>query len=139
VEAVDALDVVSTLSGDPEPVADRDSLDHQYAVLCLDLADRLDVVLIGINFDLTRLQRAGKGAGQSASGGSDNVVQRRRVRRVLTGPYAVMLGDFGMHAERHWLRLGWEVRKPLRPAEPLDLDARDVGDICHLNRSLLPS
>jgi hypothetical protein len=131
VEAVDALDFVSTLSGDAEPVANRDPLDHQYAVLCLDFAERLDVVLIGINIDLTRLQRAGKGAGQSACGGSDNVVQRRRVGRVLIGAYAVVLGDFGMHAEHHGLRLGWEVGEPLRPAEPLDLHARYVRDTSH--------
>jgi hypothetical protein len=139
VEAVDALDLVSTFSGDAESVANRDPLDHEYAVLGLDLPERLDVVLIGINIDLTRLQRAGKGAGQSASGRSDDVVQRRRVGRVLIGAYAVMLGDLGMHAERHGLRLGWEVSEPLRPAEPLDLHARGVGDFCHPQRKATPS
>ena len=37
-----------------------DTFDEQYAVLCLDLANDLDLIAFGIHLDLTYLQRAGE-------------------------------------------------------------------------------
>jgi hypothetical protein len=110
VEVVHARHLVAVRGGNAEPVTNRYPFDHQDAVLRLDLADRIDVVLIWIDFDLTRLQRAGKGAGQSAPGRGDHVVERRGMSRILAGADTVMLGDFRVHTERHGLLLGWEVR-----------------------------
>jgi hypothetical protein len=106
-----------------------DALDHEHAILGLDLADGPDVVAVRIDFDLTRLQRAGKRAGQSAASCGDNVVERDRVGRVAVGIDAVVLGDLGVHAERDRLALGGQVGEPLRPAESLDPHPGDVGDL----------
>jgi hypothetical protein len=120
VEAVHALDIGAAVVGHAQAVPHVDALDHQDAVLLLDLADRLDVVLLRIDFDLTRFQRAGEGAGQSAAGGGDNVVECGGMRRILLGLDAVVLGHLGVDAERDGLRLGRKVREPLWAAEALD-------------------
>jgi hypothetical protein len=92
-------------------------------VVLVDLADRLDLVLVLLELDLTRFQRAGEGAGQSPAGRGDDVVERRRVRREGVRRDAVVLGDLGVHAEGHRFVLGGQVRQALRPAEALDADA----------------
>jgi hypothetical protein len=120
VEAVDALGLLATVLWDGQPVTHGDATDHQHLLVELDLADRLDVVALGIDFDLTRFQRAGEGAGQSPAGGGDDVVERRRVRRIVLRRDAVVLGDLGMHAECDRVVLGRQVRQPLRAAEALD-------------------
>jgi hypothetical protein len=97
-----------------------DAPDDEHLVLELDLADRLDVVALRIDLDLTRFQRAGEGAGQSAAGGGHHVVKRRRVGRVLLGADAVVLGHLGVDAEGDGLVLGGQVGEPLRAAEALD-------------------
>jgi hypothetical protein len=136
VEPVDSLDLLSALGGSCEPVANRNALDHEHAIVGLDLAERFDVVLLGVNFDLTRLQRAGKGAGQSPSGCGNNVVQRRRVRRVRSRVHAVVLGDFGMHAERHGIRLGWEYASRCGPPSRL-IFTREMYEIAATARGKL--
>jgi hypothetical protein len=83
VEVVNALGVFATVLGYGESITDSDALDHQHAVVRFDLADRLNVEPLTLDLDLTRLQRAGEGAGQSAAGGGDDVVERGGVRRVL--------------------------------------------------------
>jgi hypothetical protein len=83
MEAVDALCLLATVCGNRETVVDHDPLDHQHVVIGLDLADSLDLEHVAVDFNLTRFQRAGKGAGQSAAGGGDHVVERGRVRREL--------------------------------------------------------
>jgi hypothetical protein len=45
-----------------------DPPDHQHLVLGLDLADSLDLEPVTLDFDLTRFQRAGERARQSAAG-----------------------------------------------------------------------
>ena len=62
VERVHPLSFLPAFLGDREPVAHVDALDDQHAVLGLDLADGLDLVAVGIDFDFTRLQRAGEAA-----------------------------------------------------------------------------
>jgi hypothetical protein len=128
VNVVHSLRVRPSLCGYREAIVDSDSLDHKDAVLGLDLAGGLGLVSLGIDLDLTRLQRAGKGAGQSATGRRDDVVKRRSVRRILRRVDAVVLGDLGVNPECDWALLRWKVRQPLRPAEPLDPYPRDVGD-----------
>jgi hypothetical protein len=83
--------------------------------------------VLRIDFDVTRFQRAGEGAGQSAARSRHHVVERRRVRWVLLGTDAVMLGDLGVNPERDRLLLGREIRQALRSAEPLDAHARHIG------------
>jgi hypothetical protein len=100
---------------------------HEHAPHIRDLADRLDLVALRIDLDLTRFQRAGEGAGQSPTGGGHDVIERRRMRRVLLGPDAIVLGDLGVHPECHRLGFGWQIRQPLRTSQPLDPHTRDIG------------
>lgn len=131
VHAVNSLDVSAPVLRDDEAVIDPDPLDHEDAVLSLDLAGGLDVVALGIDVDLTRLQRAGERAGQSPTGRSHDVVERRGVRRILLGIDAVVLGHLGVDSERDGALLGGQVGQPLGAAQALDPDLRDVGDFSH--------
>jgi hypothetical protein len=103
-----------------DPVMHSDPLDHEHAVLVLNLALGFDVVGASLNLDLTRLQRAGKGARQSAGGCRHHVVKGGGLRRELVGVGAVVLGDFRVHPETDRLVSSGNVSQALRPAEPLD-------------------
>ncbi len=89
-------------------------------VLFKDISDRLNLVSVGLDFDLTRLQRAGKRAGQSPASGRHDVVERRRVRGEVRCGDPVVLGHLGVHTEGDRLVLGGQVGQALRAAEPLD-------------------
>jgi len=117
------LGLLAPVLRDGEPVAHGDAADDEDLVVELDLPDRLDVVALRVDFDVTRFQRAGEGAGQSAAGGGDDVVERRRVRRVLLGVDAVVRGDLRVHAEGDRLLFGGQVGEALGPAQALDLHA----------------
>ena len=117
---------------DPQPVAHLDALEHEHLVLDDHFAGGLDLVVLALDLDSTRLQRAREGAGQSAGRGGDDVVERRRVGRELGGIGAVVLGDLRVHPEGDRLRLGREVGEPLRPTEALDADVRSVDDFAHV-------
>lgn len=121
----------ASLVGDREPVADVDAFDYEHVILGLDLAGRLDVVAVRIDFDLARLQRAGEGAGQSAAGGGDYVVEGGRVRRIAVGIDVVVLGNLRVNSKSDRLGLSGKVREPLRAAEPLDPHPGDVADFAH--------
>jgi hypothetical protein len=92
MNCVHALGVRPAFLGDGESIVDPDPFDHQDAIVGFDLADRLDQVALGIDFDLTRLQRACKRARQSPAGGRDDVVERRCMRWILRRIDTVMLG-----------------------------------------------
>ena len=100
-----ALGILPPVFGHAEAVVDGDSLDQQHVVLGLDLTNRLYLEPVPVDFDLTRFQRAGKGAGQSAAGRGYHVVERRRVRWVLVRRDVVMLGHLRVDTEhdRHLL------------------------------------
>jgi hypothetical protein len=105
MEAVDALGLLALVLRYGQPVVNGDPLNHEHAVAGEYLADRLNLVPLRIDFDLTRLQRAGEGAGQSAARRGDHVVERRGARRELIRIDTVVLGHLGMHAESHRLAL----------------------------------
>jgi hypothetical protein len=110
VERMHPLYVLAPVRRHGDPIMDPDALDNQHAILGLDLADRLDLVALRIDLDLTRLQRAGERARQSPSGGSHHVIECRGVRWILVRTHPVVLSHLGMHAEYDRLRLGREVR-----------------------------
>jgi hypothetical protein len=99
---------------------DPDALDHEHAVLVLDVAPRLDPVVALLNVDLTRLQRARERAAQSAGGRRDDVVERGGLGRVPLRIDAVVLSDLRVDAEPNRLVAAGDVGESLRPAEPLD-------------------
>jgi hypothetical protein len=120
VNCVGALGLRALVPGHADPVVHADPLEDQHAVLVLDLAAGLDVVPALLNFDLTRFQRAGKGARQSAGGRGDYVVERGRLGREPLRVGAVVLGHFGVHAEAHRLVGGGNIGQPPRPGDSLD-------------------
>jgi hypothetical protein len=61
---------------------------------------------------LTRSQRAGKGAEQSAAGGGDYVVQCGRVWVFLAGLDPVVLRDLTVYAEQYRLVFGGDASLP---------------------------
>lgn len=103
---MDALGFGSSVGRDGKAIRHADALDHQNLVIEHDVADGFDLVALRIDFDLTRLQRAGKGAGQSAAGSRHNVVERRGTRREVLRVDAVVLGHRGVHSEHDRLGLG---------------------------------
>ena len=96
---MDAFGLLSLFWSDGESVAHVDAFDQQHPVLGLDLAQCLDFVPLRIDFDLTRFQRAGEGAGQSPARRGDDVVQRRRVRFEDVGRHLVVLRHRPVHPE----------------------------------------
>jgi hypothetical protein len=106
VKSVDALGLVSPFRSDGESIAHVDAFDQQHPVLGLNLPHRLDFVAFRIDFDVTRLQRAGEGAGQSPPCCRHHVVERGRVRWVILRAHAIVLGNLGVNAENHRLALG---------------------------------
>jgi hypothetical protein len=93
MEAMDSLDLLAADVGNPEPILNGDAANHENLVLEHNLADRLDLVALRINLDLTRLQRAGEGAGQSAARSGHHIVERGRMGWVVLGADAVVLRD----------------------------------------------
>lgn len=126
VEPVHAFDLLTPVLLDSEPVVNGYPPDHEHLVLEHHLADRLDLVALRIDLDVTRLQRAGEGASQSAASGRHDVVERGRMWGILVRADTVMLRDLGMDPERHRLVLSGQVREPLRAAQPLDFHTRCV-------------
>jgi hypothetical protein len=133
MDVVSTLDILAPIVGDAaQTIGHDDALDDQRLVLEDNLADRLDVEVILANLDMTRFQRAGKGARQSPAGGRDHVVQRGGAGWKVARGDAVMLGDLGMDAERHRLLFGRQVRQPLGPAQALDPNPGRVGNPGHM-------
>lgn len=82
MDVVRALDAVAIGVGlDLEGVGGVDALHHQGLAVELDLAGDLGPETTASGGDAARLQRAPEGAGQSATGRRDQVVQRGRLRR----------------------------------------------------------
>ena len=131
MKAVHPFRIRAPVLGYREPILDSDPFDHQDAVVSFDLPGRLDLVPLRIDLDLTRLQRARKRAGKSATGRRDDVVKRRRVRRILRRVDTVVLRYLGVNPEHDWILLCLEVGQPMRSAEPLDPDSRNVADFAH--------
>ena len=122
-----ALGFLTLILAHRQSIAHRDPLDHQHPIAIEHLADRLGLIALRIDVDLTRLQRAGEGASQSTTRGRDHVVERGGVGREPVGIHAVVRSHLRMHAERDGPLLGWQVREPLRTAETLDADLGDIG------------
>ncbi len=100
------------IRSDAESVANVDAFDHQHAVLEFDLAGRVALESAFASRDVTRLQRASEGAGQSAGGGGDDVVERRRTFRFRSCWHTVVLGDGGVDAKDNRLILRGQVSAP---------------------------
>lgn len=131
MEAVNSLCLLVVLGRDPEAVADGDALDHEHTVAIEDLALGGGLELASVDLDLARLQRAGKGARQSAPGRGDHVVESGGRRRKVVGRDTVVVGDLGVNAEGDRFLPGGEVREALRAAEEFDFHVGAVRGFGH--------
>ncbi len=131
MEAVHSLCLLVVLAHEPEAIADGDALDHEHSVAVEDLALGCGLELVSVDLDLTRLQRAGKGARQSAAGGSDHVVEGGGRRGEVVGRDSVVVGDLGVNAKGDRFLRGGEVCEALRAAEEFDFDAGAVRGFGH--------
>ena len=84
-----------------------DALNDQDALLFFNLPHGLADQPVDRCGNLTRLQRASKGAGQSTGGRGYDIVQRGRMRRKSVGRNFIVLGDSAVDAENNRLRLRW--------------------------------
>ena len=78
---------------------DMNALDDENPVFVFHFADDFGGELAAGRIDLARLQRASKGAEESAAGGGDEVVDGGGVRLRDRRLHAVVLGDRAMHTE----------------------------------------
>ena len=81
--------------------------------------------------DLARLQRASEGAGQSASGSGDDIIEGGRMRLEHLGRNFVMLGHRAVHPEDHRMGFGRKPRPPERPSHAFDSHLRTIDDVRH--------
>ena len=115
--------------------------DHQDVVLQLDFTDGFRDETIVRCRNLARLQRASKGAGESAGGGGDNVVQGGRVFLERSGRQLVMRGHGAVRAEDHRFAFGGQVRPANGPLDPFESDFGAVHHFSHgghLKRCIVP-
>lgn len=101
-----------------EAVTHVNAADDKHVFFCFDFASRFrdQPALSGRN--VARLQRATKGASQSAGGGSDHVVEGGRMWIVDVCINAVMLGDLGMNAEESGILFPRKVSVTKRTFDP---------------------
>lgn len=76
--------------------------------------------------DAARLQRASKGAGQSAGRRGNDIVERRGVRWILAQIGAVVLGYLVVDAKRDWVIPPGHPGIANRTPDPFDLDLRSI-------------
>jgi hypothetical protein len=76
-----------------------DPLHDENTVLVFDLARGLADQSSVARIDVTRLQRAPEGAGESAGRGGDEIVERGRPLGLAASRDSVVIGDLVVHAE----------------------------------------
>ena len=114
-----------------EPQLDMDATDHQNAVFFFDFAYGFADQPVYRRGDLTRLQRASKGSGESTGGGGDDVIERGGVRRKGFGRHFVVLGDGAVNAKDHRRRFRGQVCASHRASFALDADFRAIDNVSH--------
>jgi hypothetical protein len=110
---------------------DVDALDDEDAVFQLDLSPSVRREPTAARIDLARLQRATKGAQQSAACRRDDVVQSRGMGLGRLRRDAVVRRDRAVDAEAHGRLLDREIGEPLRSPHPLDANVRYIDDVAH--------
>jgi hypothetical protein len=128
---VDTLDDIRVGVMRRQPIMDMNSSDDEDAILRLHLsADFADEPTLARR-NLARLQRAPEGSGQSATGGSHHIVDRRCMGLGDGQGDAVVLGDRPMRAECDRSRFGWQIGQSNGAAHAFDAYARDISNRSH--------
>ena len=131
-----AVQLVDGLLGTLEEIIYNGRGNDEDALIGFHLAGhvRRETAVAGI--DLTRLQRASKGADHSTRGRRDHVVDGRRMGfRKTRGIHFVVLRDRAVHAEHDRLRLTRETRDAQRSFHAFDVDLRRVNDASHTRQA----
>jgi hypothetical protein len=108
-----------------------DAPNHEHAFVLLDFTYSLGHKTVDRRGDLTRLQRASKGSGESTGGRGDNIVERSGMRRKGIRRNLIMLGDCAMDAEDHRRRLRGQVSAAQRTSLALDAHFRSIDYVSH--------
>lgn len=130
-EAVDAAGSFPVFGIGLEAEDGVDAADDEDIVLGFDFAGRVGDKAIVRGRNLTRFQRASEGAGESAAGSGDDVVQGGGVGLEDVRGYFVVFGNGAVDSEEDGLRLGGEIRAAQRSFDALDADMRAIGDCGH--------
>lgn len=123
------LDLLRRHAFEREEDVDAAENEHAFFHLYFAVRDRCQVAAARRN--PARLQRASKGAEQSAARSRDDVIQRRRMRIGNLALDAVVPRDRAVRAEVHRLRLGGQLGTAKRSLDSRDRDARAVDDLTH--------
>jgi hypothetical protein len=114
-----------------QPQLDVDPFDDQDLPFELDLSGRLANEEPFTGRNLTRLQRASEGSGQSTRCGRDHVVEGRGVLFILPRLRAVVSGDRPVCPEPDRMGLGWEPSPAHWTLHPLDADLGTISNVGH--------
>ena len=108
-----------------------DAPNHEHAFVLLDFTYSLGHQPVNRRGNLTRLQRASKGSGESTGGCRDNIVESRRMRRKSIRRNLIVFCDRAMHAEDYRLRFRRQISAPHRTSLPLDAHFRSIDYVSH--------
>jgi hypothetical protein len=124
---------ITIVSRDFELVGDRNSLDDEDVVLFFNLTFYFRAKVPLASGNAARLQRATKGASQSATCGRDNVIECGCAGFGDLWRNIIVFGNFGMHPKVNRCFCRRQVSAPVRPFNPFDADIRNVYNlIAHL-------
>lgn len=107
-----------------------DALEHEHSVLDLDLAVRFRGEPTVAAIYPARLQRASKGADESATRGSYDIINCGGVR-IVHMIHTVKASYRTVRTEYHRLSLGRHVRKAQGTSSALNTNVGQIGDIGH--------
>lgn len=116
------------LGGQLEGVAYMDAADDEDAVFFFNFSRGLGYKPPFSGRNVTRFQRATKGAGQSTGSSGDDVVEGGGVGLVLRHVGPIVLGDVGVDAEANRFFFYGKVGAPERTAHALDADMGSVNN-----------
>ena len=106
-------------------------LDHQHAIFFLDFTHGLAYKAVDRSGNLTRLQRASKGAGQSTGSRGHDVVERCGVGWKGIRRHFIVIRDRPVHAKQHGRRFRGQVRAPHGSLFALDAHFGAIDHIRH--------
>ena len=101
MDAVGAFRGGALFRPQPQSIGDMDAADNQNVVVLLDFTDRCRRQESLSGCYLARFQRAAQGAGQSARGRGDEIVESGVARRMIFRIDAIVGGDRGVDAKEH--------------------------------------
>jgi hypothetical protein len=112
-----------------EMIGDADLRDLDDAIHVLDVTFYLRRESAGRNGDLTRFQRAGKGAGQSAGHRGDHVIERGGV--FVFGLYTIEVGDAAVDTIVKGFLEMFDIGKPMRTLPAHDPRLAGMHEFSH--------